>query len=234
VSSAVIQWLVPGGAEAYNDWRLVWLNEWPVAWWWVVGLAIGLGLLASALGWRRLPARSRVAVAALRTAAALALFAAFLQPGVELRAVSPIRGQIQVVFDASRSMGIAARDGTRAEVVAEHWRSHADVFEDLRAKATIEAYTFGEGTQPADPEALDLEPTQERTQIGRLLRDFAWQAAGRDVRAIVLYSDGADTEGLEPEEAARLAGQVGVPIHTIGFSSKDAAPGPRAPARAHG
>lgn len=224
MSEALLRWFVPEAGGAYNDWRLVFLNEWPLGWWWAVGILSVVALVASASGWRRLPGRARGVVAGLRALAALAIFAAFLQPGIELRAVSPIRGQVMALFDASRSMGLAARDGTRSEVVLRHWSEHAPVFRELESKATLETYTFGEGSQPANPKVDGLPTDQSRTQIGRLLRELAWQTSGRDVGAIVIYSDGADTEGLSVDEARRLASQVGAPIHTVGFSSSDAAP----------
>lgn len=224
MSRGLIEWLAPGAAELYNDWRFVLMNEWPLVWTWIAVAALVVALGASAWGLRRLPPRVRLTVGALRLVAAVLLALAFLQPGIELRAVSPIRGQVLVHFDASRSMGIATPDGLRSEVVLRHWRDHADVFEALESKATVEAYTFGEGSQPADPDLDTLPTDQSRTQLGRLLRELAWQTAGRDVSVVVLYSDGADTEGLDLEEARRLASQVDAPIHAIGFSSDDAAP----------
>lgn len=224
MSRGIIEWFAPDAAQAYNDWRLVSLNEWPVAWWWAVGLVLALAVVASAWGWRRLPARSRAAIAALRVVAAVIVAGLFLQPGIELRAVSPIRGQVLAFFDASRSMGIATRGGTRAEVALQHWKDSADVLDALEAKATIEAFTFGDGSQPADADPDALPSDQPRTRLGRLLSELAWQTAGRDIAAVILYSDGADTEGLKPDEARRLAARVDAPIHAVGFSSRDAAP----------
>jgi len=224
MSDALIGWLAPGTAGVYNDWRLVLLNEWGSGWWWLAGGVIGVAIGASALGWRRLFGRTRGIVAALRAVAAVLVVLTFLQPGVELRAVSPIRGQVLVMFDASRSMAIATPDGRRSDVALSHWHESREVVREIESEATVEAYTFGRGSQPAETDLEAIPTDQPRTEIGRLLNELAWQTAGRDVNAVILYSDGTDTEDLSPDQARRLAEQVDAPIHTVGFTSADAAP----------
>ncbi len=219
----LVSWLAPGTADLYNDWRFVWLNEWPLGVWWAAAGLLALAVLGSTWGAQRLPSRVRYPVLVLRLASAGLLFILFLQPGVELRAVSPIRGQVLVVYDGSRSMGLGDRDQTRAEAVVAHRTDNDRVFRDLSARATLESYVFGRGMQPIAEQPNPLPADQGRTQLGRLLKELQWQAAGRDVGAVILYSDGADSEGLTREEAERLAQQVEAPIHTIGFSRRDSA-----------
>ncbi len=221
----LVKLLAPdAGAGAYNDWRLVATTTLPS---WALG-AIGVLLLGavvlSGLGLVRIARHRRLVLLVLRGALALWVFALLLQPAVELRAISRVRTRIALLVDGSRSMSLATRRGTRAEAVAQHLEANQGALAALGERAVIEPMTFGERTHPMErlPEPL---PTDEgRTDLVRALSEVSWQSAGRELGAVLLYSDGADTEGLTPEAARKKAAKLGAPIHVVGFAEDDVAP----------
>lgn len=209
---------------AYNDWQLVATTTLPN--WLIITIAIVLlaSVAASAFGLRRVTGTRRYLLLGLRILAAVWVMILVLQPAIELRAVSRVRTRVALLADTSRSMSIATPDGTRAEVVAEHLRDNRGRFEALAERAVIEPMTFGERTHPVErlPEPL---PTDEgHTDLLRALNEVSWQSSGRELGAVILYSDGADTQGLTVEAARRKAEKLGAPIYAVGFSKEASAP----------
>ncbi len=222
MEDAVIRWFAPESAGPFNDWRLIFQTEWMGPWLWVLAAIVGVAWVASALGVRRV--RGRGALLALR--AAVLVVAAFLvlQPGIELRAVSPVRSQVIAAFDGSNSMELATRSATRRQAVLDHWERSSSAVARLEQQASLELFAFGTETQPVDRAPSEIAADDTRTDLGGLLADLAWQAEARDLGAVILYSDGADTEGLTAAEARRRAEQLGVPIHAVGFAEDDTGP----------
>ena len=181
-------------------------------------------------GWRRhLPASLFLAMLAL-------LVAGFAQPQAEVE-VPRERATVLVAVDVSRSMLAddvapdrltAAKDAAREFVgrLPEEFNvglvgfaGSASVFVPPvtdRAQLTggIERLSDGSagraGTAIGDAIAASLE------QIRGLDA-----AAGEDVppARVVVLSDGANTAGQDPAEAARLATELGVPVDTISFGT---------------
>jgi uncharacterized membrane protein len=225
--AAWMRWLVPEGSDGvlYNDWRLVFETVWGPAWTWAFVAVVFGSVVLSAFGLRRLPPGTRTLLLGLRGLAAAVLVFVVLQPAIELRAVSPVRSTVLVAYDGSASMDLETPSGeSRAELVVRHSTENRDRFESLESRAAVEAFTFSQGSQPLDGLAERALPADgARTDLAGLLSDLAWQAEGRDVGAAVVYSDGADTEGLDPAHARSLAAAVGAPIHTVGFGPEDSA-----------
>lgn len=57
------------------------------------------------------------------------------------------------------------------------------------------------------------------TYIGHSVQSLVDEAAGQKIAGIVLFSDGQNTGGRSPAEAARAAAQVGAPIFTVPVGS---------------
>jgi uncharacterized membrane protein len=217
--------LAPDAASgAYNDWRLVFTHTWPS--WVQVALPVVLAaaVVASATSLSRASRGRRAALIALRALVAVGVLALFLQPAVELRAVSRVRTRVAMLLDTSRSMGLATPEGTRAQAVARHLADSQAVLQKLGDRAVVEPVLFGERTHPVDAAPAQLPTDEGHTDLGRALAEVGWQSAGRELGAIILYSDGADTEGLGVEAARRRAAKLGVPIYAVGFPADSSAP----------
>lgn len=226
---ALIAWLAPDAAPgAYNDWRLV--SEHPVD-----GLRLGVVLLAallalglSAWGLRRLPWRVRARLVALRTLGVLAVAVVFLEPTIELRALSRVRARVAVLLDSSGSMALATPGGTRADRVRRHVEANADRFDALGRRATLEWHAFDSRLRAAEAPPWDdeasPEPVGRRTDLARALEEVSWRGSGRELGAVIVYTDAADTEGLTEVRAAALGERIGAPVYVIGFDEDASAP----------
>jgi len=221
----ILEHLAPDAAAgAFNDWQLVSTTTISAPWLVVCAVLVALALIASALGLRRLGPTRRHILLALRTIAALSVMALLLMPAIELRAVSKVRARVALMIDSSRSMGLATDEGARNERVAKHLADAAPILDGLSRDAVLERYVFGERLRGVESFASPLAIDEPKTDLARALGDVAFQSSGRDLGAIILYSDGADTQGLTVERAKEIGGSVGVPIHVVGFGASSAAP----------
>ena len=99
--------------------------------------------------------------------------------------------------------------GTRPAVVATPSAGHARAIEALRTLRT------GEGT------ALG-EAIQRSVQVARVSTGGSARPGSRPPSAVLLISDGAQTQGrVQPVAAAREARQQGVPIYTVALGTAD-------------
>ncbi|MEQ9498250.1 MAG: glutamine amidotransferase [Deltaproteobacteria bacterium] len=221
----LVGWLAPDATSgAYNDWQIVattTLAPWLLT---TIALLLAVALAGSIFGLRRVTGTRRWILIGLRVLAAVWVMIVVLQPAIELRAVSRVRTRVALLADASRSMGIATPDGTRAEVVAEHLEDNRGRLEALAEQAVIEPMTFGERTHPVERLPTPLPTEEGRTDLLRALNEISWQSSGRELGAVLLYSDGADTQGLTVEAARRKAAKLGAPIYAVGFSKEASAP----------
>lgn len=211
-------------AGAYNDWQVVattTLPQWAQAG--LVALALA-ALVGSAFALAKVPRRTRLTLMILRVLLAIWVVVLMLQPAIELRAVSRVRTRVALMVDSSRSMGLATQGGTRADAVAAHLAGAQAQLTALAERAVVEPMLFGERTHPLDVLPPVLPTDDGRTDLLRALSEVSWQSSGRELGAVILYSDGADTEGLNLEDARRRAAKLGVPIYAVGFDDKDGSP----------
>ncbi len=208
---------------AYNDWQIVMTTSLPQ--WAQLGLlaAVALALVGTYFGLARTSRGTRATLYVLRILIAVWMLVLLMQPAVELRAVSRVRTRVALMVDSSRSMGLPTDKGSRAEMVSAHLEGAASEFADLASKAVIEPMLFGERTHPLEALPSPLPTDEGRTDILRALNEVSWQSSGRELGAVILYSDGADTEGLNLEQARRTAAKLGVPIYAVGFSNRSSA-----------
>jgi Ca-activated chloride channel homolog len=181
-------------------------------------------------GWRRhLPAGAFLAMLGL-------LVVGFAQPQAEVR-VPRERATVLVAVDVSRSM--LATDVAPDRLSAA--KDAARVFvEDLPEQFNVGLVGF------AGQASVFVPPGTDRAQLGTGIDRLADGSAGQAGTAIgdaiasaleqirsvdsaaeedvpparvIVLSDGANTSGQDPAEAARLATELGVPVDTISFGT---------------
>ena len=186
------------------------VTEWQVGWGVWGGLpaaiALALALLALAvLGSRmREPQGARRGVLiALRWLSALSAFVLAAQPTFWAERTRSEEGQLAVVLDVSRSMGIATDGETRSarlQALVSRWQKSP------RA-AAARWYVLGSELLPVERSQLAerLAPSAGATRIVPSLAELAQRD---ELGAIVVVSDGADTSGapLPSELATRVHG----------------------------
>ena len=203
---------------AYNDWKLVAGTELSTLWLVLIGLGLLAAVVLGSTGLRRLPTARRRWLIGLRLLAGALVFILVLMPEIELRAVSKVRSRVALLLDASRSMGLATPAGkTRSELVSEHLNQNAEELSRLARDAILEVSLFGDRVRTIDGVPDPVPSNDGKTDLAAALSELSVQSSGRDLGAVVLYSDGTDTEGLSLEAAQRLGANLGAPVYAVGF-----------------
>lgn len=209
---------------AYNDWKLVAGTDLASSWLILIALGLVVAVVLGASGLRRLAPSRRRSLLVLRMLAAALVFALVLMPEIELRAVSKVRSRVVIMLDASRSMGLATPGGsTRAEMVSDHTSRNAEELSRLGRDALLEISLFGDRVRNVDGVPDPIPSEDGKTDLAAALSELAVQSSGRDLGAVILYSDGTDTEGLSLDAAQRLGANLGAPVYAVGFPSDSSA-----------
>ncbi|MFO0880374.1 MAG: hypothetical protein U0840_23765 [Gemmataceae bacterium] len=150
---------------------------------------------------------------ALRATGLLLLFLMLAKPTWTQATEEVDPGHVAIVVDTSRSMTLPDTEGKsrydRTRQVVESLQSR---LRQRTGAGPLEVDLFD--IQGAPLASLPAEPVAEFTDLTRAIRRTQAQMRSRNLAAIVLISDGADTTG-RPSFADWE--DTGVPIHTIGF-----------------
>jgi uncharacterized membrane protein len=208
----------------FNDWALISQSplSLPVL---AAAAVVTLAIVAMSVFAYLRAGRRYLVLGALHLLAAASVLLVVVQPAVDLRAVTRIPGRIAVVIDDSQSM--LENDGTaktRTERVNQWLTDHGAELDALKGQNPIEYYTLsgpGRATRSQGPESDLLKALNAPLQTNDKTRPLS---------AVVLISDGADTEtlGTAPSDSDRkkLAARLGdadVPVNTILVGGKKSA-----------
>jgi Ca-activated chloride channel homolog len=187
------------------------------------------GMVAAVPAWRRhLPA-------GLFLVALAALALALARPQATV-AVPVERASVVVIMDASRSMRATDVEPSRMEAARRAGRSFLESVPDPMRVGFVgfseTPHTLESPTQEHEDvlAALDSLAADGGTGTGdavaaglaMLSEDDEARGSGRPPSAIVLLSDGKATTGRDPVDAARVAGRVDVPVHTVALGTENA------------
>jgi Ca-activated chloride channel family protein len=180
-------------------------------------------------GWRRhVPAALFLAMLALLTTG-------FARPTAEAR-VPRERATILVVMDNSRSMQATDVTPTRSQVAKQAARTFVD---QLPEQFNVGLVTFSGAAAVTVPPSTDralmragidqLDAQGGGTAIGEAIITALQALATTDPGAaedpppshVVLLSDGANTTGRSPQDAAAEAAAAGVPVSTIAYGTAE-------------
>jgi len=203
---------------------------------WIVVLVV-LPLCAGIawLAYRRedLAAGPRAVLMALRCIALLILVAVLCRPVFVQRREEVRPAEVIVLIDDSASMSrkdaYAADERAREALGELAGRPTSDVTRSELARAALQkvltplfqrggyvprVLRFSESAELAP--ALDALGARGRsTHVGDALQQALSMHRGRNVTDVVVLSDGRSNGGLSPLEAAREAGAIGIPVHTL-------------------
>lgn len=193
--------------------ELVYLADWPVGFAYAVA-AFALAVFALLLYRRRRSAAGgRLAVIGILQLAMLGLVLwALREPTLAIDRLRDGENSVALVLDVSASMAYG-EDDTRLDIAR---RSLAGVLGQQSSPAlAVRRYELSSTPSPVES-FEDSVPAAAATAIADSLAGVLEQARYRPLAAVVLASDGADTDGgLSTDELAALAA-YGVPVHTIG------------------
>jgi Ca-activated chloride channel family protein len=187
------------------------------------------GLVAAVPAWRRHVPAGLFLVALAALALALARPQATVAVPVE-------RASVVVIMDASRSMLATDVEPSRMEAARRAGRSFLDSVPDRMRVGFVgfseTPHTLESPTQDHDDVLAALESLAADGGTGTgdavsaaltmLTEDGDARDSSRPPAAIVLLSDGKATTGRDPVDAARAAGRLRVPVHTVALGTENA------------
>lgn len=182
---------------------------WPVA--------IVVGLLTVALVHRAIATRGGAPrrVLALRVATLVLACLFVLQPTWSSERVERTPGELAIVIDASRSMSVRVDGRTRydrAKALLERWSSE-------RRAARAAVYTLSDELVPSSfSAALEAAPEGQSSRLGAALTELADRGDASEIGAVVLVTDGRDTD----RALARLPALAGMRVHVVAVGADDA------------
>jgi len=191
---------------------LVFTAEWPA--WLLLLIAIAAVAGLSAMLWRRrgdASARQLLAVWVLQLAMLSLVGLLLLQPALKTEQLKPDENAVALVVDNSGSM--AYGEGARRFDIA--LESLAVAIPADSTGLTAQHYALSDSAESVA--SFDtVEPVGTSTSIANSLIDIIDSARSQSLAAVILVSDGIDTEGgLSVSQLANIAA-LGVPVHTIG------------------
>ncbi len=212
--------------------------------WAVAAVVAALAAAIVAIAWRRPPAFARpkrVTLLVLRLAVVACVALALLRPEMRWEGRQEVRGEVAVLIDASRSMGIRDEEAlmssvavpvpakkpaagraarrpagapiSRSEAVGQAFALSSDRLAALAGRFGVSLYAFGTHTRPVND--FTLTPSDPRTDFGEALGAIL---ARKDPRlsAVIVISDGqANRAQQPPDQAARLLAEQGAKVHAL-------------------
>lgn len=187
---------------------------------WVIAAIVAGCLLAVVLSWRSagrlLSIRRRLGLFVPRFLAIALIGCALLQPELELRRSIRKKNTVAVLVDASASMGIRVRPGqaSREEAVVRFFREHGAFFADLEREMDVKYYALAEAITPIRRDAVEkgIAPSGKRSRIIGAIRDVAASLREARLKAVLLFTDGVDTEDDRP---SCLKNAAAPPVHVF-------------------
>ncbi|MDZ7371821.1 MAG: hypothetical protein ONB12_11680 [candidate division KSB1 bacterium] len=162
----------------------------------------------------------RLALIALRAAAAVLLLAVCCEAVIRLIYEQQQRPILAVALDHSASMNVEDALGRRSESVAAILKN--PLWRDLRQKYELKWFLFADRPRQIAESALDsINFAGDETNISSALAEIAAQSDRRRLSGILLISDGAYTSGGHPMRAAE---ELHVPIYAVGVGSAEPLP----------
>ena len=189
------------------------------------GLLATVGILASvsliiavrALD-RRLPFRVRIALSVLRGLIILTCLAMLVQPTLHIRTMKSQPASVAILVDTSASM--RRGDKTRLQASESLLRKSKRALASLKQKHNVRLWGFSDTLYAVSDAAslADEAPAGTKTDIRRALTELVEASGDTAVQAVVIVSDGADTEMSADEGGAPQAdwaAKLGIPIHAV-------------------
>lgn len=186
---------------------------------WVAGLLLLAFLALGALAWRDvagLPVGRRKALRGLRVASLVLVFLVCARPGCSQEQRESVDGRLVLLFDTSHSVSLALGSSSRvaqASALVDAWTGQP-------AAATARVLRFGgelEDTSLAEL-AEDYPTNEDRSRLVEGLRHLSAQDADLEIGAILVVSDGADTDVTELPGDFDLEG---VRVHAVALGADD-------------
>lgn len=161
------------------------------------------------------------ALITLRSAVLLLLLFCLLRPVITTEQVVPQESYLAVLIDDSQSMSIEdlAGGSSRAAAVAQLLYEGGGILEPLSESFQVRAFRFDKDTQRVT-DSSGLSAAGTASSIDQALEYIDQQLSGLALGGILLLSDGADNEGIDPVPRAESFGARQIPVFTVGVGQE--------------
>jgi len=184
----------------------------PPVWLWFGILLIGLALIALNFAPKlSIPRRARVALALLRLLGVCVLLVVVFQTQLRFGLGLELRPKVALLIDRSGSMQVKDESDDTRLAVAE--RVQAELAKTLGREVEFVPLNFSN--------ELGSKSAGTHTALAASLTDAL--NLKQDFRAVVLLTDGRDTDGRPLTQPAALAVKLGRPVHSVVLGSTEAA-----------
>ena len=211
------EWFVPGDVDGLAAIRFEFNMP--------LGLALSLVLLAAAglatfllyrKGPERMPPMARLLLVALRISVFLLVLFMLLDPCIVGNRVRPGEHFVILLFDDSKSMQIAGKDGmSRSERFIDAYQSGEFSFEkELAERFQVVQYRLGNGVERIN-DVGELTFSQLETDLVGALENAVKDLDSTMVSGVVLFSDGVQQPARSSVDLDRIAA-LSVPVFTVG------------------
>lgn len=191
---------------------------------WIAAFALIIAAVIITISYRRtdkpLSRRMGAVLTGLRIASVGLVLICLIEPTILTKEETYRKSNLLLLMDDSQSMSMtdAGDNLARIEAVKKAFKEDGNgPIKALEDKFNVQTYLFSSDstrvTKASDP---DLTAQGALTDIGKAILKAADEWRGQSNSGIILVTDGGNNSGENPLE---IAGQIGVPIYTIGVGS---------------
>jgi hypothetical protein len=183
--------------------------------WLVIGLFI-LAILLAFLTYKRtyppISKRKKTLLLSLRIVALFSLFLILSEPILTIARRFIQKPVVAILVDTSKSMKLKGTQLSRREELQNLLKDKA--FEELSSRATLETYGFADTIFPFNLNQNFPDSLGKATSIGEATKSVEEKLKDKNLRGILILSDGANNLGEDPVFVAK---SKDVPIYTYGI-----------------
>ena len=183
--------------------------------WIVIGLFF-LAILLAFLTYKRtyppISKRKKTLLLSLRIVALFCLFLVLSEPIITFARKFTQKPAVAILLDTSKSMNLKGTQISRKEELQDLLKS--DLFEKLSSKSELEIYGFADTIFPLNLNRNYPDSLGKATSIGEALKSVEEKLKEKNLRGILIASDGANNLGEDPVWVAK---SKDIPIYTYGI-----------------
>jgi hypothetical protein len=183
--------------------------------WLVIGLFV-LAILLAFLTYKRtyppISKRKKTLLLSLRMVALFSLFLILSEPILTIVRRFVQKPVVAILVDTSKSMMFKGTQVSRKEELEDLLKS--DPLEKLSSKAELQTYGFADTIFPLNLKGELPDSLGKATSIGEAVKSVEDKLEDKNLRGIVILSDGANNLGTDPVFVAK---SKNVPVYTCGI-----------------
>jgi len=183
--------------------------------WLVIGLFV-LAIIIAFLTYKRtyppISKRKKTLLLGLRIVALFSLFLLLSEPILTIVRRFIQEPVVAILLDTSKSMNLKGTQASRKEELGDLLKS--DLLEKLSSKSELEIYGFADTIFPLNLKGDLPDSLGKATSIGEATKSVEEKLKDKNLRGIVILSDGANNLGEDPIFVAR---SKDIPIYTCGI-----------------